>query len=133
MSAYTNVITTMTHTRKGLAVLGGIAALLIMLLAIAPVHAVTYCNGSGWLCAWENADRGGNTIQIYQPPSGVCVNLPSAWWDKISSVENLTSTYVEFYTQTNCGGWHGLYCAGCYANNLSGSGLNDEFRSYRKS
>lgn len=97
------------------------------LAATQPAYADSNCF-SGDFCMWEHSGSGGWKLEHY-PPRYNCVNLPSAYWDQVSSYWNRTGHLITAFPRENCGGL-GWDIAGTeYTGSLSWP-FNDEMRSY---
>jgi len=125
--------TLLRHGRVGVYVLAiGLMAAVFAGISTKPAYASqSDCYGSGWLCAWQDINYSGNMIQIYNPSYG-CHNLPSVWWDKISSASNWTTHNVRFYSGTDCFSVFITYTfpPNYTVQSFAGYAQNDQFRSY---
>ncbi len=118
------------HAREGLLVLAATATILAgQLVVTQPAAAATPVCGNLHFCLWEHQQAEGAKVE-YNPVPGNCYTLTSSWWDRASSVWNRTSHLITAYTLQNCGGQPMDVYGTQYIGTLSGSGFNDEIRSF---
>ncbi len=109
----------------GVAILG----LVLSPIATQRAAAVMTCN-SQQICMWEHSYGGGLKITYTGLSRFQCWNLPSGWYDRVSSIYNRMNYGVYFYSLTGCGGWSHDLGGGQLTSDLSGTGMNDEIRSF---
>ncbi len=113
----------------GIVVFGLIALTTLALVAPQRVSASGTCWANS-LCMWEHANEGGAQIMYYNPIRGQCYDLPTNWWDRVSSYWNRTSISTNLYTLDSCNGFNTNAGVNEYIGTLWGSGYNDEIRSF---
>jgi Peptidase inhibitor family I36 len=79
------------------------------------------------LCIWDGANYSGARYEYGGDWSG-CVNIPTTWNDRVSSVYNRMIPPVTVYEHANCTGANAYFRSGISAN--LGSNLNNKVTSF---
>lgn len=104
-------------------------ALMFSPLSTQKAAAAMICT-KNYVCMWEHSYGGGSSIMYGYLNRYTCYTLPGGWWDRMSSLYNRLDYSVYFYSLSGCGGWSVDLGAWELRSDLSGTGMNDEIRSF---